>query len=333
MTEIYTVDELVKLGGPMQNTYTPALLKTVQIGALCNNAVRNSEGTYVGQSTDVALMNVLDTLQVPSSKAVRTNEICSIHFCLNLLPSFQDFTVLGERPFNSELKTMAVSGKHSSESQEIYYVKGALEVVLPRCSWHYISADVTPQLDPLTRSLIVSKAAAVSSRGLRVVAMAYGRGSVSSSEAEGAIGEQNLVFAGFQAMMDPPRPGVSDAIASLRSGGVKVIMITGDAVETALAIARQLGLLIQGKSALGSYANGDSTGKSTLSSVGCLTGKEIDEMDDQMLCQRVGGITVFARTTPRHKMRIVSALQSQGAVVAMTGDGGKFLMSIIPWHN
>ncbi|KAF8342682.1 calcium-transporting P [Cantharellus anzutake] len=270
VTEIYTIDELVKLDAPVIPAYTPALLKTVQIGALCNSAIRNSEGVYVGQSTDVALMNVLDTLQVPSSKV--------------------DFSVSAERPFNSELKSMAVSGKHASESQEKYYIKGALEAILPRCKWHYISSDVTPELDTLTRSLIVSKAESVSSRGLRVIVMAYGKGS-------------NLVFAGFQAMMDPPRREVSDSIASLRMGGVQVIMITGDAVETALAIARQLGLL------------------GTMSFVGCLTGKEMDEMDDRMLRERVAGITVFARTTPRHKMRIVSAFQSRGAVVAMTGDG------------
>ncbi len=329
MTEIYTVDELVKLDDSLRNTYAPALLKTVQIGALCNNAVRNSEGSYVGQSTDVALMNVLDTLQIPSSKAVRTNDVFLDALFLDLMPFFQDFTMLGERPFNSELKTMAVSGKHTSESHEMYYVKGALEVILPRCRWHYISADVTPELDALTRSLIVSKAEAVSSRGLRVVGMAYGLGSVSMLEAEGTIGEQNLVFAGFQAMMDPPRKGISDSIASLHSGRIKVIMITGDAVETALAVARQLGILVQGKSVLGSYANGNSAGKGSFNSVGCLTGKEMDEMDDQMLCQRVGGITVFARTTPRHKMRIVSAFQSRGAVVAMTGDGGKFSPLVI----
>src|SRR5260370_31722335 len=125
------------------------------------------------------------------------------------------------------------------------------------------------------------------------------------------------------------REGIWDSIGAFNCGRVKVIMITGDAVETARAIARQLGLLVQGKSTLGSYANGNSTGKGTLSSVGCLTGKEMDEMDDQMLCQRVGGITVFARTTPRHKMRIVSAFQSRGAFVAMTGDWGKFSPSMI----
>src|SRR5260370_13603833 len=118
------------------------------------------------------------------------------------------------------------------------------------------------------------------------------------------------------------REGIWDSIGAFNCGRVKVIMITGDAVETARAIARQLGLLVQGKSTLGSYANGNSTVKGTLSSVGCLTGKEMDEMDDQMLCQRVGGITVFARMVPTHKMPLGSAFQCRSAVVAMSGCGG-----------
>jgi P-type Ca2+ transporter type 2C len=232
---------------------------------------------------------------------------------------------------------MAISGTHASEPREIYYVKGAIEAILPRCKSYYISDESIPAMDGLTRSLIQGKADAVSSRGLRVVAMAYGFGSVSMFEKDltntkATSDGPNLIFAGFQAMMDPPRRGVSDAIASLHSGGVKVVMITGDAVETALAIARQLGLLVNIGHRGSLYSNGSTNGslptpqrKDTLASSGCMTGKEIDEMDDRMLIERVGSISVFARTTPRHKMRIVSALQSRGAIVGMTGDGGGFL--------
>lgn len=229
---------------------------------------------------------------------------------------------------------MAVSGTHVSDAREIFYIKGALEAILPRCGTYYISDESIPPLDTATRLLISSKAETASSHGLRVVAMAYGFGSVSSLEKNGIESaatsppQQNLVYVGFQAMMDPPRRGVSDAVSSLHSGGIQVIMITGDAVETALAIARQLGLLVHTKSA--SYANGydiellerRNTGHGD-ARAGCLTGKEIDLMDDRMLIERVRGVTVFARTTPRHKMRIVSALQSRGAIVAMTGDGGE----------
>lgn len=116
-----------------------------------------------------------------------------------------------------------------------------------------------------------------------------------------------LIFVGFQAMMDPPRTGVDAAIAQLNAGGIQVVMITGDSVETALAIARQLGIRVNaGPAAAG----------------GCLTGKELDLMTQRQLADRITGVSVFARTTPKHKMAIIEAFQSRGAVVAMTGDGG-----------
>ena len=108
-------------------------------------------------------------------------------------------------------------------------------------------------------------------------------------------------------MLDPPRKGVADAISLLQSGGVQVVMITGDAEETALSIARALGLRV-----------------GTGSNSGCLTGQAIDRLSKQQLREMVGNVSVFARTTPKHKMAIVEAFQSRGAVVAMTGDGGQY---------
>lgn len=120
-----------------------------------------------------------------------------------------------------------------------------------------------------------------------------------------------LTFAGFQGMMDPPRPGVENAIARLAAGGIQVVMITGDSEQTAVAIAKQLG--IRTSSGGGGVGAGGRNG--------VLTGKEIDTMSQRQLTDRIGGVTVFARTTPRHKMAIIEAFQSRGAVVAMTGDG------------
>lgn len=116
-----------------------------------------------------------------------------------------------------------------------------------------------------------------------------------------------LIFAGLQGMMDPPRKGVAAAISQLHSGGIKVVMITGDSQQTALSIARELGIVTN---------SGNSS---------CLLGKEIDLLSQRQLTERIGGVSVFARTTPRHKMAIIEAFQSRGAVVAMTGDGGEFL--------
>jgi Ca2+-transporting ATPase len=118
----------------------------------------------------------------------------------------------------------------------------------------------------------------------------------------------NLVFVGFQAMLDPPRRGVADSIGLLQAGGVQVVMITGDAEATALSIAQQLGLRV------GRAGGG-------VSSSHCLTGQAIDQMTKGQLKERVGNVSVFARTTPKHKMAIVEAFQARGRVVAMTGDG------------
>ena len=238
----------------------------------------------------------------------------------------QDFTRQTELPFNSERKYMAVSGTHTSGEgsarREMYYIKGSIDAILDRCKFYYVSDDSTPGLDASTRNVIMSKAQSTASRGLRVIAMAYGYGAVESSQppsvAPSRVGtpvpdkdKSNLVFVGFQAMFDPPRKGVADAINLLQSGGVQIVMITGDAEQTALSIARQLGLRV---------GPGNSS---------CLTGREIDSMSKVQLRERVGAVSVFARTTPKHKMAIIEAFQARGAVVAMTGDGGTCLHSAV----
>lgn len=209
---------------------------------------------------------------------------------------------------------MAVSGTIQTPhgpSKEIYYIKGSIDSIIGRCKFYYIADDSTPALDNNTKSMILNKARATASRGLRVIAMAYGYGSVKEVESSGL--QENLVFVGFQAMYDPPRKGVADSIALLQSGGVQVVMITGDSEQTALYIARQLGLRV-GRD----HERGSVDGSSY-----CLTGQTIDQMTKAQLKERVGTVSVFARTTPRHKMAIVEAFQSRGAIVAMTGDGGK----------
>lgn len=261
---------------------------------------------------------------------------------------------------------MAVSGTHQDSSslmvngapREIYYIKGSIDVILERCRFYYVNDESTPALDANTRNVILTKARSTASKGLRVIAMAYGYGSVSRSstplpisrsgsgsgsgsrsgsrsrEASPTDTNTNLVFTGFQAMMDPPRKGVADSIGLLQAGGVQVVMITGDAEETAMSIARQLGLRVggsghgHGQSLGGGSTDWNAGGRSDMSY--CLTGKAIDQMSKAQLRERVGGVSVFARTTPRHKMAIVEAFQSRGEVVAMTGDGGtSFLTNVV----
>lgn len=240
---------------------------------------------------------------------------------------------------------MAVSGIHedtpgstiqmNGAPREVYYIKGSIEAILDRCKFYYVSDDSTPTLDSNARSVILTRANSTAARGLRVIAMAYGYGSAISSVSQtpeasrapspsrsangdqslGASEKSNLVFVGFEAMLDPPRKGVADSIALLQSGGVQVVMITGDAEATALSIAQKLGLRV---GRIGGVGGG-------VSSAHCLTGKAIDQMTKAQLKERVGNVSVFARTTPKHKMAIVEAFQARGRVVAMTGDGGGFL--------
>ncbi|KAI0919162.1 hypothetical protein AcV5_002148 [Taiwanofungus camphoratus] len=320
VTEIYAVDESVSIDPsapvPPSQPVSAAVMKTLAIGSLCNNAILDEEGSYVGQSTDVALLNVLSVFGMSDQR--------------------QGFTRQSELPFSSERKYMAVSGVHGPPTNvpngttingthhEMYYIKGSIDAILDRCKFYYVAEDSTPALDANMRNVILSKAQSTASRGLRVIALAYGYGAVeatpSGSDAPSTAAtrsstpilvsglekdraKNHLVFVGLQAMLDPPRKGVADAVGLLQSGGVQVVMVTGDAEETALSIARTLGLRV------GSGNNA------------CLTGQAIDHMTKVQLRERVGGVCVFARTTPKHKMAIVEAFQSRGAVVAMTGDG------------
>ncbi|CAE6464561.1 unnamed protein product [Rhizoctonia solani] len=329
VTQIFVVDHLVNVEtgfGTRINTnvITPAVRKTLEIGGLCNNAFRNSEGVNVGQSTDVAMLNVLAEFGVRDER--------------------RNFTRTSERPFNSESKYMAITGTHNATSaiahsrnpsptpnREMYYIKGALEVLLPLCKTYHIADDATPPLEQGVRQTIMTRAEQCAKGGLRVVGVGY------AFILPGFSGNEppsSLVFAGFETMMDPPRKGVSEAIAQLHAGGVKVVMITGDAVHTAQSIAHTIGLRTAGVGASAGLGMGlDMSARIGMGGIGlgplgggtvpgsCLTGAEIDAMDDRSLMERVSNVTVFARTTPRHKMRIVKAYQQRGEVVAMTGDG------------
>lgn len=312
VTEAYSVDETIFLDPssaiPYTGTVSPAIRKTMDIGAICNNAslVKNEDGVYVGQSTDVALLNVLSLFGLPDRR--------------------DTFKRLTEKSFSSEHKFMAVSGVHedgpthtiNGAPREIYYIKGSIEAILERCKFYYVNDESTPQLDANTRNVITTRAQTTASKGLRVIAMAYGYGPVesrsrSTSPNSSTPGEKtNLVFVGFQAMLDPPRKGVADSIGLLQAGGVQVVMITGDSEQTALSIAQKLGLRVGRVAASGTEGGVNSH---------CLTGKAIDQMTKAQLKERVGSVSVFARTTPKHKMAIVEAFQARGAVVAMTGDG------------
>ena len=235
----------------------------------------------------------------------------------------QTFKRVFERPFSSDTQSMAVSGAHTT-GREVFYIKGSIDVLLPRCKFYHVAEGSTPPLDQKVRSGIAGIAQAASTRGLRVIAMAYGSAdAITSSRPSSPLPNNStdypekeksahLVFAGFVAMYDPPRKGVADAVAHLQGGGVQVVMITGDGEDTALSIAKSLGL------------------RGATNPNACLTGSALDCMNAVQLSERVGSVTVFARVTPKHKMAIVEAFQARGAVVAMTGDGGEVFFLHIP---
>ncbi|KAI0264186.1 hypothetical protein BC834DRAFT_924730 [Gloeopeniophorella convolvens] len=295
VAELYAVDELVPLDtsgapAPPQHHHhhiSPALRRALEIGALCNDARTDTpDGAPVGHAMDVALLRALAALGLPDPRPA--------------------FTRTAERPFSSDTKTMVVSGTHAAAGspREMLYAKGALEALLPRCRFYHVADGSTPALDAGVRAAITARAGAAAARGLRVLALAYGYGSATTTTSTPAgtpartpspnPDDPPLVFAGFAAMLDPPRRGAADAVGLLQRGGVRVVMITGDAPDTARAIARALGLRAAGAGA-------------------CVTGAELDAMAPGELRARVGG--------PRHKMAIVAALQARGEVVAMTGDG------------
>lgn len=294
VTKAYTVDHDIFdiTATPLRLHFGDAQSQPFLIGNLCNHSHLSRKGDNVGQATEVALMNVLPTIGLSDQRPV-SHDRPAIEPITDPTISMQYFHRQSEVTFSSEHKYQSVTGVFTnvSRSEETTYLSGAIEAVLPQCKFYLRSDSSISPLEQGLVKIILSKAAQLASTGLRIVGMASG------------TNPEALVFAGLQGMMDPPRPGVDRAIAQLTAGGIQVVMITGDAESTALSIARQLGIRIN-------------AGHS-----GCLTGKDIDAMSQRQLTERISGISVFARTTPRHKMAIIEAFQARGAVVAMTGDG------------
>ena len=275
----------------------------------------STKSRWVGQPTDVAVLDLLDTFGDDDIRA-------------------QIGPRANETPFSSERKWMGVvianalnevTGGYGS-APETAYIKGALEQVLSRCDTYLTKDGREVILDEVRRQEALVAAKSMAEEGLRVIGFASGsvrmqtRGSSRSSSPR--LGEQSqskasasktapdsfhgLCFAGLVGMSDPPRKDVHRSIRRLLMGGVKIIMITGDAETTAVAIARKLGMPVQ---ASGSDARS------------VLRGDELDRMSEQELSEAIVKTTIFARTSPEHKMKIIRALQARGDVVAMTGDG------------
>ncbi|HYR08383.1 MAG TPA: HAD-IC family P-type ATPase [Longimicrobium sp.] len=201
---------------------------------------------------------------------------------------------VGEVPFSSERMWMATFHRGASGTEVL--VKGAPSEVLNRCTLLMTGAGPVP-LDAERRRAVLAWNEAAAAQGLRVLALASATGLRTTREAE----VDGLVLAGLVGMMDPPAAGVMETIAELRGAGLRTVMITGDQRPTAVAVARDLGLLGDGDQAL--------------------EGTEIDRLDNAELRARAGRVGVYSRVSPEAKLRIVTALRSGGQVVAMLGDG------------
>lgn len=196
-----------------------------------------------------------------------------------------------EYPFSSETKVMTTV--HTSVEGLIAYTKGAPEIVLSRCT-RWLSAHGVRPLEERDREFLTVTAQSMAEQALRVLAVAEKRGGDDLDVAD------ELTLLGLVGMIDPPRPEAKEAVNVCRSAGIRPVMITGDHPITALAVGRELGLVTTGR---------------------LVTGVELDRMDDQEFARSVEEIEVFARVSPAHKLRVVNALQQNGHVVAMTGDG------------
>ena len=277
------------------------------------NAV-GAKSRWVGQPTDVAILDLLDAFGEDDVRD-RIGHRSS------------------ETPFSSERKWMGVvigpnQGSESGNGPEVAYIKGALEQVLRRCDTYLTKDGREIILDEQRRQEALSAAEKMAQEGLRV--LGFASGSNRDSPRSGKPGQgpnrggtpgltttrgnkqsdeelyNGLIFAGVVGMNDPPRKDVDKAIRRLMSGKVKVIMITGDAEATALAVSRKLGMPL----------NNPREGYRPV-----LRGDELDNMSEDELAQAISGTSIFARTSPDHKMKIIRALQARGDVVAMTGDG------------
>ena len=199
-------------------------------------------------------------------------------------------------PFESERRFMATLNEDEN-GKRVIYVKGSPEKILEH-SDHYISSSGKATLDDSRVTAITNKADEMASLGLRVIGLAYLEIESNITTIE-PLDISNLTFVGLQGMIDPPREEVKESIKKCKSAGIRVIMITGDHVLTASAIGRKLGI----------------------DSEGAISGSDIDKLSDEDVIKTLKHVSVFARTSPEHKLRIVNLLQSQGEIVAVTGDG------------
>ena len=251
----------------------------LELGTMCTDTTEeriNGKLGFVGEATEVAISNA--AMEAGVSKSFLYDEMKRIN----------------DIPFDSKRKMMTTIHKYGNGYRII--TKGAPDVLLKRCSNCYSGGQIVPIFSK--KDDINEQNNQMAEKALRVIAVAY-KDVEKLPEMQDV--EKDLIFCGLIGMIDPPREGVKEAVRTCRRAGIKTVMITGDHLQTAKAIAKELGILKRGDLAI--------------------DGETLERMSQHELEQNIMDYSVFARVSPEHKVRIVKAFQSTGAVVAMTGDG------------
>lgn len=252
------------------------------MASMCTDSnISKEKGKLIatGEATEIAIVN----------EALRMGE--------NKEELYKEYPRLNDIPFDSTRKLMSTVHKYRDKYRII--TKGAPDVLLNKCTNYYYNNQIN-KLNESVKRKIINKNTKMANEALRVLAVAYIDLDIYPSKIDEKI-ENNLTFVGLIGMIDPPRQGVKEAVTTCKKAGIKTVMITGDHILTAKAIAKDLGILKQNDIAI--------------------TGQELDKISKEELETNIMKYSVFARVSPEHKVRIVKAYQSTGAVVAMTGDG------------
>ena len=248
--------------------------------SLCSDARIDEEGNVTGEPTEAALVVWADKLGLKQN---------------NLKTAMER---VGEAPFDSGRKMM--STVHKDKESYIQFTKGAPDVIIEKCDYYLKDGRYVPITEEYVNQILEANKK-MADKALRVLACAERVWEQLPQAFEPEVLEEKLCFTGLCGMIDPVRPEVKDAIVECTTAGIRPIMITGDHIDTAVAIAKELGIITQG-----TYA---------------ITGAKLNEMDDEAFEKEFKNISVYARVQPEHKTRIVNAWRAAGYVTAMTGDG------------
>ena len=263
------------------DTWTDDPILLAKAMALCSDAKRGlGMHSAEGEPTEAALVNHAHDLRLYKDELD------------------EKFPRIGEAPFDSGRKMM--STVHNENGRTVQYTKGATEMLLERCSGYWYEGKILPITEEYKEN-VRRHAKEFADRALRVLGAAFRPWDGVPTDYEAETLEHDLVFIGFLGMIDPCRPEVYGAIRECREAGIRPIMITGDHIDTAVAIARDLGILTDDTRAI--------------------TGSQLSEMSDEEFAKVFKEISVYARVQPEHKTRIVNAWRNAGYVTAMTGDG------------